>query len=211
MTFIIYKIRHCNYIGSTSNMVKRKSKHKQCLNKKYMHNYNLPIYKYLREHDIKIELIPLAVYNRKCSKKIRNVVEQYWINKFDSIENGLNTIKSFTTKEQTKEKQKQQRKEYREKNKEKLKKYKKEYRKKNKDELNRKNKIYYEETKEERLEYQKEYRKKNKELIKEKMNKNKKKYNKNRMVKIECPICKCLTTKSNLKRHQKSKRCKSFI
>jgi len=211
MTFIIYKIRHCNYIGSTANLKERKYKHKSVCRCGKIKEYNLPIYKYIREHDIEIELIQLEIYHRKCSKKIQTLVEQYWINKFDSVNNGLNSINAFSSKKQTKEKAKQQKKIYRQKNKEKLSQYKKEYTEKNRDKINSKGRIYYQETKEKRLEYQKEYREKNKEKIKERFNKNKKKYNKNRIIKVECCICKRMVTKCNLKQHQKTKSCKSFI
>lgn len=211
MTFIIYKIRHCNYIGSTANLRQRKWMHNRCRNNEKTPNYNLKLYKHLRANNIEIELIQLETYYCKCSKKIQTLVEQYWINKFDSVNNGLNTINAFSTKEQSKEKQKQQRKVYRKKNKEKLSQYKKEYTEKNRDEINKKGRIYYQETKEERHKYQKEYREKNKEKIKERFNKNKKKYNKNRNIKVECCICKRMVTKCNLKRHQKTKSCKSFI
>ena len=211
MTFIIYKIRHCNYIGSTTNLRQRKWRHNTCLNYEKNPNHNLKLYKYLRANNIKIELIQLEIYHHKCSKKLQTLVEQYWINKFDSVNNGLNSINAFSSKEQTKEKRKKQRKVYREKNKEKLSKYKKEYTEKNRDEINKKGRIYYQETKEERHKYQKKYREKNKEKIKERFNKNKKKYNKNRNIKVECCICKRMITKCNLKRHQKTKSCKSFI
>jgi len=47
--------------------------------------------------------------------------------------------------------------------------------------------------------YDKEYKKKYKEKIKEKMKQ-----------KINCPICNSLVRKNELKRHQKTKKCKSF-
>jgi hypothetical protein len=210
MTFIIYKIRHCNYIGSTENIKQRKWRHITSCRIKNNPNHNNSVYKHLRENNIKIELIPLAIYRKKCSYRIRTLVEQYWINKFNSIDNGYNTNKSFSSKKDTKEKQRKQSKIYRETNKEQCSKYKKEYHKKNRDEILRKGKIYYQNNIEEKRKYHKEYRKKNKEAIKKKFLKGKDKYNKNRMVKLQCINCGFMTAKSNMKRHLRSKKCLNF-
>ena len=60
-------------------------------------------------------------------------------------------------------------------------------------------KIYRQENKEQILERNKEYYQKNKELIREKESK-----------KVECDFCKFITRKGNLRRHQRSERCKQF-
>lgn len=75
-------------------------------------------------------------------------------------------------------------KQYREDNKAKLKKQRKEYKIKNREKINKYDIEYY--------------------------HKNKNKINKKRNVKILCEICKKEISKSNLKRHQKSKNCHSY-
>ena len=71
----------------------------------------------------------------------------------------------------------------------------------------RTNKEYYEDNKEYIKSKNKQYRKDNKESIKNYM----KKYREDNKVKIECSICSSLTSRSNIKRHQKSAKCKSFL
>ena len=84
--------------------------------------------------------------------KAKSRIEQYYIDKFDSIKNGLNNVRAYTNK--------------------------KEYDR----ELDKKNKpIYYQ---------------KNKDFLNRKIN---------------CPICNCSITKSHIKRHQRSKKCKNSI
>jgi hypothetical protein len=130
--YIIYEIRPINkeliysYVGSTENFIKRKSNHKRtCINS------NLNVYKYIRENGgwINFEMVPLEEY--ECDTKIQaRIREQFYINQ---IENKLNMIKAFSTIEENKNKQTEQ-------------KY--IYRFENKNKINTINKIYREENKE---------------------------------------------------------------
>ena len=118
MVFYIYKLKGVNYIGSTNNLVERQRIHeKRC----YIDKKNLKLYNHLRDNNIKIEVILLAVYNRKCSNKIKKLVEQYWINKYDSIKNGLNIYRAFRSKKQKKEQQRLSQEKFRKNNKNKIK------------------------------------------------------------------------------------------
>jgi len=102
MVFYIYKIKNCNYIGSTTDLIKREKKHNSNLNCcKYSSTYNFKLYKYVRKNNIKIKLILIATYKHKCSFKIQRLVEQYWINKYHSVKNGLNSMNSFGNKKKT--------------------------------------------------------------------------------------------------------------
>ena len=73
-------------------------------------------------------------------------------------------------------------------------------------------------TDEERKQYYKEYSKKyyeeNKEQIieksKQKYQENKEQINEKRKEKVECEFCKSIGRKDDLKRHQRSKKCKQF-
>ena len=218
MVFYIYKIKGINYIGSTQDIKRRCQKHKSSCWNENSKEYNLLTYQYIREKNIKIELEILGVYKRECSKRIRFLVEQYYINKYDSINNGLNTLNAFSNREKYI-------KEYGEKNKEKIKKRQKQYREKNKEKLKQKAKKYHKEHKEKRKEYEKKYRKENKEKVNERQKrwreqnrekyneKSRKSYEKNKhkySIKIKCPKCNSLIRKDCLKKHQKSKKCKTM-
>jgi len=116
--FYIYKMKDVNYIGSAVDLKKRLSRHKTSCYNKNLSTYNYKVYKFVRENNITIKLIPIAFYKRKCSNKIRKLIEQFYINKYNSLKNGLNTQRAFCNR-------KIYHREWRKKNKEKLKKYRK--------------------------------------------------------------------------------------
>ena len=78
----------------------------------------------------------------------------------------------------------------------------------------RTNKEYYEDNKEKKLKYKKKYRNDNKEKIlkKEKQyrNDNKENINYYKSEKVVCDHCGCESTKNNIKRHQKTNKCKNY-
>ena len=98
MTFYIYKIKGINYIGSTNDIKKRTQLHKSNCYNENRKDYNLLVYHYIREKEIDIELEILGVYKKECSKRIKLLVEQFYINKYDSVNNGLNSYNAFTNK-----------------------------------------------------------------------------------------------------------------
>jgi len=166
MVFYIYKIKNVNYIGSTNDIKRRCWGHKSSCWNENSKDYNCLVYQYIREKNIKIELEILFCYKGNCSNRIQRLVEQFYINKYDSKNNGFNTDNAFTNH----------------------KKYQKEYKKK----YNVKN---YE---------------KNKEIKKKWYEKNKERLSQKRKGKINCCLCCSLVRKSDIKRHQRSKRCKSL-
>ena len=204
MGFIIYKMESCNYVGSTERGLNHRllSHRKHC---RYSTDtrHNLKIYKHIRENSLSIKLIPLFTYNKQCSFKIQRLVEQYYIDKHDSIENGLNTNRAFTNRK------KYSRARYQKDNK-RIKEYMKEYRKthhhkykynkeycktyylQNKNKLCRRQGVYYKKNIKKDKEYKKKYYLKNKEIIK-------------------CNICNSLINKYNIKNHYKTNKCKSFV
>jgi len=155
-----------NYVGSTHDIKERCRQHNVFCWNKNLKNYNLLVYQYIREKEMKIELEILGVYKRKCSKKLKFLVEQFYINEYDSVNNGLNSKNAFGI------------------DKKKVKEYQKIYHKKNKKKLCKYHQEWYEENKEQ--------------------------FNQKRKVKINCCLCGSLICKGNLKRHQKTKRCKSL-
>ena len=209
--FYVYKIKGINYIGSSHDINNRTTKHfNSCWNENSK-GYNLLVYRYIREKKMKIELEILFCYKGNCSYKVQRLVEQFYINKFDSKNNGLNTFNAFLNK---KKYSLQYAKKYREENKETIKETTKKYRAKNKKLLSNKFKKYYGENKEQIKQRNKNLRKENKEKYKQKdkdyYEKNKEEIKAKNKIKINCPICKSLVRKRGLKKHQKTNKCKSF-
>jgi len=94
--FYIYKIKNLNYIGSTNDIKHRINQHKHSYYNKNSRDYDIPLYHYIREKKINIELEILFCYKKECSNKIQRLVEQFYIDKYDSVNNGLNIINAFT-------------------------------------------------------------------------------------------------------------------
>ena len=121
MVFYVYKMKNLNYVGSTNKIKHRTIQHKHSCYNKNSKYYNHLVYHYIREKKLNIELEVLFCYKKKCSDKIQKLVEQFYINKYDSVNNGFNMINAFTNN----------------------KKYLKEYRKKNKTRKKETNKIFW--------------------------------------------------------------------
>ena len=101
MKFCIYRLRQVNYIGSTVNIKSRIKKHKfSCHNKKSVQYYS-QLYKYIRANDLKIKPKIYATYkvngSKKFNNKMRMLIEQYYIDKYNTINNGLNCVRAFTS------------------------------------------------------------------------------------------------------------------
>ena len=129
------------YIGSTTDYIRRKNKHKSDCNCVTSKGYNDKKYQYIRENGgweewnmIEVEKFPCNDGNEARAR------EEYWRCHFNS---QLNSIRAYRTDEQKKEHTKL----YYENNKEKKLEY---------------QKAYYENNKENRIEYQRNYNKKNK-------------------------------------------------
>jgi len=177
---MIYKIELQDeiYIGSTEEkLCIRQSKHQYDLK----HYPNRKLYKKCIEQGItEIKLIWVADIEFNHTAQKRMIEEEYR----KELNAGLNMIRCYTTDEEKKENAK----EYREKHKENF----KEYRENHKEYF----KKYRENHKEQILEYKKDYYEKNKDII-----------NAKQKEKIECPICKSIVYRTNLARHQKTKKC----
>jgi len=230
MVFYVYKIKDVNYIGSTDNIKKRTTNHKTSCYNKNSKDYNILVYQYIREKQIEIKLKILGVYKRKCNNKIKRLIEQFYINEYNSINDGLNSRNSFTNikkyekkyyqenrekaklyYEKNKERKKKYVKKYNEENKECKKKYLKKYLEENKEKIKKQRKKYREENKEKIKERKKKYREENKEKLQEYYKKYSEENKEKLKQKINCPKCNSLITKRILKRHQKSKKCISAI
>jgi hypothetical protein len=155
---LIYKIV-CNdlnikdlYVGSTSNFVKRKSKHKGCCNNEDHKDYNLKVYQVIRENGgwdnwtmVEIEKYPCND-NNEARKR-----ERYW---FEELNANLNSCFPQRTRQEYNETIKESHVEY-------MKEYRPKYREENHNKILEKDKIYRDTHKEQ----MKKYREDNKEKI----------------------------------------------
>ena len=201
----IYMLRHKDdfelqyiYIGSTTNFKGRKCHHKTCCCNPNNKNHHFKIYQYIRANGgwDNWKMIWIEDYPCKSKKELLKKEDEVML----QYENRLNINRASRTY-----------KEYYEDNKERLVEEKKEYRNNNKEKIAEKKKKYYENNKEKIAEKKKKYNEDNKEIIaeiKKKYYENNKEKNKE---KIKCNICGCESTRSNLTRHQKSKKCQSHL
>ena len=188
---IIYKLCCRNpeivdiYIGSTTNVTKRKQNHKSNCNNVKCNDYNIYVYRFIRANGgfENWDMVLIEEY-KDCSNKLElHKRERYWLEKLQaSLNTQIPNRKIKEYREKNKDKIKEKNKEYKEKNKDKILEYYKEYRETNK------NKI-----KEKKKEKNKEWREKNKDKIKEK-----------RKEKVECDVCGKEMRKDSLYRHNKN-------
>jgi len=114
----VYRMEDVNYIGSTKQTLKERAyKHRHdCFNPNTTH-YDVPLYNHIRDNMLGIRLIPIK--ELFVGKTARKMIEQIYINKYDSINNGLNDRRAYTTRAQKEELDKKYAQKYRKKNKEK--------------------------------------------------------------------------------------------
>ena len=174
------------YVGSTTNFSRRKSEHKSKCNNQNDECYNIYKYKFIRDNGGFENWDMILIENVSCSSKRELLkIERKYI---DELKPSLNIYKSYITDDEIKIRNKEYNKKYYEENKEvqkeEKKEYLKKYQKKNKEYLNKYSKEYYENNKNEILQKQNE--------------------------KINCEYCNCLSSKINMKKHQRTMKCKKF-
>jgi hypothetical protein len=141
------------YVGSTTDLRKRKACHKSNCNNPNVKQYNIFVYQFIRGHggfeNWEIVLVEKAV---DCSDSpTLHARERYWI---ESLHAELN--KTIPTRKQ---------KEYNELNRDKRKEWTKKYKEINKDKIFEQDKKYRELNRDNRKEYEKEYKEINKDKI----------------------------------------------
>ena len=113
------------YIGSTIDFIRRRHEHKKTCNNEKNKNYNLPIYKFIRNNGnwSNFYIVPIeeAEFETKLQARIHEhqLIEKYKLNSINtylSEENRINNRKQY--RELNKEKIKENMKQYRELNKE---------------------------------------------------------------------------------------------
>ena len=205
------------YIGHTTNFNQRKHNHKKNCCNENSKNYNLNVYKFIRNYGgwNNWSMIQLEEFNCNNSREAA-VRERYWI---DLLKPNLNCISPFTSKEEKNLQKKnwyEENKDYilhkvkqnYEENKEQKLEYQKQYAQEHKEEITEKQKEYREKNKEKLSEQKKEYRQKNKEEA-AKANKEWREANKEKLKnqKAEIINCECGNqyTFGNKHRHLQSK------
>ena len=135
------------YVGHTTNFTQRKQNHKSNCCNSNLKNYNLYVYKFIRENGGWNNWSMIQIEECNCNnRREAEMRERYWI---ETLKSTLNCINPITTKEE-KEKQKQ------------------DWYEENKEQILQKAKVNYEENKEQKLEYSKQYANENSEHIAEK-------------------------------------------
>jgi hypothetical protein len=190
-------IKDC-YVGSTTNLTKRRYHHKFNCNNENSNGYNLYVYRFIREHRgyNNWEIIEIEKLNDCEDKESLLRRERFHLENLGATLNK--EIPGRTDKEyrqDNKEKIAKYNKEYQEINKEKIAKRMKEYRQDNKEKI----KEYQEINKEKIAKYKKEYEEINKEKIKEK-----------RKEKMTCE-CGSIFRKSDKHQHYKSKKHQNYL
>ena len=222
------------YIGSTTNMKGRKQGHKNRCNNPNSIKYNYKVYQTIREFGgfdnwdmILVEYVN-ATSKQELEKEERVVIELLQ----PTLNSSIPTRTQKEWVEENKEKMQEYHKEYRQDNKTKLSEKSKKYREQNKEKLSETQKKYYEKNQEKILEKKKKYREENKTEInekqkikyeqnkekfkkyyvdnKEKIHETRKNYYEKQKEKIKCEFCECVIKKYNIKRHQKTVKCKKF-
>jgi hypothetical protein len=174
------------YVGSTTNLQRRKTSHKFNCNNMNSTNYSNYVYSYIRENGgwENFDVVEVEKFNA-TDKNHLHTRERYWI---EFLRSELNSYIPL-----------QNSKEYYENNKESILTKHKEYYELNKKQLCENKKIYNELNKEHNNEIKKIYRNANRDQLREK-----------RKEKIKCE-CGSETSKSNLSYHKKTKKHLSYI
>lgn len=158
----IYLIKHNQdfnneniYIGSCCNFTRRKSAHKSVCNNPNDKNYNVKLYKTIREQDGWENWVMIKMHDYPCNEKYElNKEERRVVDEYKAKLNCV--IPTRTDKEYyevNKEKITGNKKEYYQFNKEKIAENKKEYYQVNKEKITGKKSEYYEANKEQRKKY----------------------------------------------------------
>lgn len=195
----VYRLIHNHttyYVGSTTNFVKRKNRHKSdCINVGGK-SYNLPLYKFIRETggwiDNDWDMILIESYPEcKTSEELRKYERFH----YDIIRPELNVYRPHTTEEENKEYRIENRKAYYNENRDKISEQKKKYSVNNSDKISEQKKVYYNENRDSINEHAKVYYNENCDKINEKKG------------------CECggKYTHTNISKHLKTKKHQAYL
>jgi hypothetical protein len=186
------------YVGSTTNLSKRRHNHKDRCNNRKDKGYNTRVYQFIREHGGWLNWDVIAIEDYPCKNKQElETRERYWLEEIGATLNkGVPTLISGY-----KERITEYRAEYQQKNKERIKKQRFEYYEKNKERIYKRQAEYYEKNKERIYKRQAEYKRNNKERRAEYYQKNKEKMNE----KATC-MCGSSVSRAGKYQHERTKK-----
>jgi hypothetical protein len=207
---IIYLIKHktCDdkkvYVGSTINLKKRIWRHKCSCNNEKNKDYNINLYKYIRENGgfNEYEFIILECYVCNFKYELYDREDDY----IKMYPNNLNKFRAYLTRQEIKEYPKK----YYDENKDKELDRHKKYYDENKDKVLEKNKKYRDENKDKIKEKNKKYCDENKDKIKKYYDENKEKIKERIKEKITCE-CGSIVRKNDIARHRKTLKHIAYI
>ena len=193
------------YIGSTTNFKERKRAHKTNCNNENNRNYNINVYKFIRNHGGFNNWDMILIEKVKCNDKMELCkIEREYIEKTENNLNKVIPIRSHKEscqiyRDNNKEKEKERHRLYRENNKEKEKERHRLYRENNIEKEKERHKLYSEKNKIIINEKSKIYYEKNKDIIKEKAK-----------IKINCE-CGSTFRKDTIQIHNKTIKHQKYI
>jgi len=184
------------YVGSTSNMIRRKSQHKNTCNNEKSKAYNFNVYQFIRNTGGWCNWDMVLVESFPCdSKHELHTRERYWMETLHATLNrSVPTRSKKEYREDNADKVKEYTRELYKKNSEKIKESCRKYRENNVEEGREKAKKYYEMNSEKIKERHREFYKTNIEQIKEK-----------KKEKISCLHCDEIIGRASMTRHIKTK------
>lgn len=203
-------VKEC-YIGCTTDFTRRKARHKHNCSNEACADYNINVYRFIRDNGGWDNWDMILIETRRCENKLdASKIEREYIETYNA---SLNHVKPLRTTAEYKHdnadtiKEKQTK--YREDNKETIKDRDKQYRENNRDHLNEKKREYRESHQEHIKQYSKDYYLKNRERVIENVrtwkenNKEKIRERKSCLVTCECGVT---IRRDSLNRHVTSNR-----
>lgn len=152
-----------HYVGSTSNMNSRKSKHKYNCSHEHCEHYHLDIYQYIRNNGgwESFEIVPIRKIENISNKTDLLIAERAEMEKFSGLKNMRG---SYLSTEEHLEKKRESNKIWKKQHPEKNAEYQRQWIQNNPEKKREISRKYYESNKEKIGEYQRKYRQQKKQL-----------------------------------------------
>lgn len=152
-----------HYVGSTSNMNSRKSKHKYNCSHEHCEHYHFDIYQYIRNNGgwNEFEVVPIRKIENISNKTDLRIAEREEMEKFTGLKNMRG---SYLSTEEQLEQKRESTKIWRKQNPEKNAEHQRQWRQNNPEKKSESSKKWYEANKEKVMDYQRKYREQKKQL-----------------------------------------------
>src|SRR5689334_13915828 len=113
MSWMIYYIPQCNYVGCCNDKKERKRSHKRRLNNPNDAKHNLKIYKYIRENNFNFNDLEFVIlWDEIGTEQDAKELETQFMLDYDSVNNGTNMCYSVKVPQIYNKRNKQQCKNY---------------------------------------------------------------------------------------------------